>query len=226
MFGNNPKRGVVSGDGSTLFVQSMFQTLQGEGPNVGLPSVFLRLGGCNLACSFCDTEFESYQEKNIQNILEEINILAKNKLGQKVVQLVVITGGEPLRQPISPLCIRLLKEGYQVQIETNGTLMREIPGEVEIICSPKVINGKYHKLRPDILSRINALKFIVSENVPGYDAVPDIGQSNVRDIEIFVQPMDQYDEELNKRNMQYALKIALDNGYRLSLQTHKIIGIE
>lgn len=215
------------GDGSKLLVQSIFHTLQGEGPNVGVPSVFLRLGGCNLACSFCDTEFEDFKERHLDDIIAEINKLAINAKGRRTTNLVVITGGEPLRQPITPLCEMLIQDGYKVQIETNGTLMRDIPDEVEIICSPKITNGSYSKLRPDVLSRINALKFIVSKSIKGYDAIPDVGQgASDNDIEVFVQPMDQYDADKNKENIQHSLKIALDNGYRFSLQTHKIIGIE
>lgn len=215
------------GDGSKLLVQSIFHTLQGEGPNVGVPSVFLRFGGCNLACSFCDTEFEDFKERQLDDIIAEINKLAINAKGRRTTNLVVITGGEPLRQPITLLCEMLIQDGYKVQIETNGTLMRDIPDEVEIICSPKITNSSYSKLRPDVLSRINALKFIVSKSLKGYDAIPDVGQSAVDNyIEVFVQPMDQYDADKNKENIQHALKIALDNGYRFSLQTHKIIGIE
>lgn len=226
MFGNNPKRAPIEGDGNTLFVQSIFPTLQGEGPNVGAPSVFLRLGGCNLACSFCDTEFENYIERNIEDILLEINSYSVNNLGVRTKNLVVITGGEPFRQPIGKICNNLIMQGYDVQVETNGTLIQDIPDEVQIVCSPKAVGGKYYRLRPDVLSRVNAFKFVVSKSLAGYDAVPEVGQSETKDIEVFVQPMDQYDAKLNQENTQHALKIALDYGYRFSLQTHKIIGIE
>jgi organic radical activating enzyme len=58
MRGNNPIRPPEQGDGMILQVKSIFATIQGEGPNVGTPAVFIRLGGCNLACEFCDTSFE------------------------------------------------------------------------------------------------------------------------------------------------------------------------
>ena len=82
-------------------------------------------------------------------------------------------------------------------------------------------------IRPDMLARVNALKFIVSASLLGYDSVAEVGQSTIDDpIEIYVQPMDQYDEKLNEENNKHTLKLALENGYRFSLQTHKIIGIE
>jgi 7-carboxy-7-deazaguanine synthase len=219
MFGKNPKRPPETGDGSTLSVVEIFPTLQGEGPYVGQPSVFVRLGGCNLACDFCDTEFEKFEEMNLESVVERILHTAGT-----VRDLVVITGGEPLRQNIGPLCEKLLAVGLRVQIETNGTLWRPLPSEVDIICSPKVTDGNYHVLRPDLLARVNALKFIVSASEGEYHTIGDVGQST-RKIPIYVQPMDEYDPIRNKANTHYALELAQANGYRLSLQTHKILGI-
>lgn len=73
MLGQNPIRPPITGDGTQLFVQSIFPTIQGEGPAAGIPSVFIRLGGCNLACSFCDTEFESFEEMALGDILSTVN---------------------------------------------------------------------------------------------------------------------------------------------------------
>ena len=220
MFGKNPKRPPETGDGSTLKVVEIFPTLQGEGPFVGQPSVFVRLGGCNLACDFCDTEFEKFEDMTldatVSNILEH---------SAGIRDLVVITGGEPLRQNIAPLCEKLLAAGLRVQIETNGTLWRPLPKEVDIVCSPKVTDGKYHPLRPDLLERVNALKFIVSSTEGEYHNVGDVGQK-AYNIPVYVQPMDEYDPVRNQANTHYALELAQAHGYRLSLQTHKMLGIE
>lgn len=226
MFGSNPKRAPIKGDGKILQVQRMFRTLQGEGPNVGTPAIFIRLGGCNLACKFCDTEFEQFKKLRLESILLEVERLALNKYGKRSVSLVVITGGEPLRQPLALLCQQLLEAGYEVQIETNGTLFQELHDDVQIVCSPKISNGKYAKIRPDLLQRLNALKFLVSGNIIGYDAVPDVGQSAFDHIEIFVQPMDEYDDKKNQVNYNLAVDIALEKGYKISIQTHKVIGVE
>ncbi|MGC0371875.1 MAG: hypothetical protein DGJ47_000576 [Rickettsiaceae bacterium] len=225
MFGKNPKRGVEKGDGSFLQVQTIFKTLQGEGPNTGVPSIFLRLGGCNLACDFCDTEFEDYKKINTIDIIKNIQSLSINKDAKQTIFLVVITGGEPLRQEINPLCKELLSLGFKVQIETNGTLYRSLPEEVEIICSPKVSAGKYLSIRPDLLPNITALKFLISKSKVEYSNVPDLGQKNYN-IEVFVQPMDQYKEDLNIENKKLAVDIAINNGYRLSYQIHKELNIE
>ena len=224
MFGKNPIRPPVASDGSRLDVVNIFPTLQGEGPFVGYPSVFVRLGGCNLACSFCDTEFEAFHAMSLEEILAEVENKAQ-EAARRVRHLVVITGGEPFRQNIAPLCERLIAGGFDVQIETNGTLWRELPPEVHIICSPKISNGSYHPLRADLLARVNALKFIISADHPEYHAVSEVGQTAHR-IPVYVQPMDEYNDAKNAANRAHAAHLAQREGYRLSLQLHKILEIE
>lgn len=217
MHGSNPIRPPVKGDGSTLDVVEIFPTLQGEGPLVGMPAVFVRLGGCNLACGFCDTEFEDFSALSLDAILARV-------AEYPAIRLVVITGGEPLRQPIGLLCGQLLNCGYRVQIETNGTLWRELPEGVDVVCSPKASGGAYHPLRPDVLAHASALKFIVSAHDEVYRNVPDVGQAGMA-VPVYVQPMDEQDGAKNRENYAHAVALCLAHGYRLSLQTHKILGI-
>lgn len=219
MFGKNPKRPPEIGDGQRLAVVEIFPTLQGEGPFVGQPAVFVRLGGCNLACDFCDTEFENFGVMPLQTMFKTIRSHATQ--GR---DLVVITGGEPLRQNITPLCEALIEAGLRVQIETNGTLWRDLPEAVNIVCSPKVTDGRYHPLRPDLLARVDALKFIVSADAGDYHTVGEVGQAGT-DIPVYVQPMDVYDPVRNAANAAHALHLAQTQGYRLSIQMHKIWGI-
>ncbi len=219
MFGKNPKRAPIKGDGLILDVQEIFPTFQGEGIYAGMPSVFVRLGGCNLACHFCDTEFENFEEIALDRILEKID--SYSGIHKK---LVVITGGEPLRQPLTPLCDALLEKGYKVQIETNGTLFQPLDKRVDIVCSPKAGSHGYAPLRPDMLNVVSALKFIISASDPLYNHVPDIGQG--RDMLVFIQPMDEYDDQKNAANLSHCLKLAQQQNVRLSVQLHKIIGVE
>ena len=212
MKGSNPIRPPVMDDGAQLAVQEIFATLQGEGPYAGWPALFVRLGGCNLACDFCDTDFENFAQTSVANIVAKA-------AGHT---LVIITGGEPFRQNIAPLCEALIAAGAKVQIETNGTIYRELPKAVEIICSPKNTNGAYHPIRGDLIPRINAFKFLISATRSDYSDVPDVGQG---DAPIYVQPMDEVDAEKNAANRARATKLALERGYRLSLQLHKIVGI-
>lgn len=219
MFGNNPKRPPENGDGQSLMVVEIFPTLQGEGPFVGQPAVFVRLGGCNLACTFCDTQFEDFSAMPLRAVIEAVSL--HTTAGR---DLVVITGGESLRQNIAPLCEALLAAGLRVQIETNGTLWRPLPEGVSVVCSPKVTDGTYHPLRPDLLSRVDALKFIVSAEAGDYHAVGEVGQAGTA-IPVYVQPMDVYDPARNAANAAHALMLAQANGYRLSTQMHKLWGI-
>lgn len=227
MFGNNPIRPPTKGAGDILDVKHIFPTVQGEGPFAGTPAVFVRLGGCNLTCSFCDTEFEEYEAMPVADILQRVRALAVANDGYPVAtQLVVITGGEPLRQNIAPLCEALQEAGFRIQIETNGTLYRELPRGVHIICSPKNSSGNgYAPLREDMLRRADALKFIVSAHLPAYNAIADVGQS-VYGTPVYVQPMDEYDAEKNAANIRLASELAARQGAKLSLQAHKIIGVE
>lgn len=221
MFGTNLKRPPTKGDGSVLEVQHIFPTIQGEGPYVGQPAIFIRLGGCNLACSFCDTEFESFKSRSLQDILNCVDAFN----AARIYQLIVITGGEPLRQPLAKLCSALEAQGYHVQIETNGTYYQDLPDTVSIICSPKAPTGTYHAIRPDLLPKITAFKFIISEDDPGYRHVPEVGQS-VYQTPVYIQPMDEQDAKQNKKNRNYAVALCQQHGYFLSLQIHKILRIE
>jgi organic radical activating enzyme len=225
MHGKNPIRQPVLDDGSHLEVKNIFATLQGEGLYVGVPSVFIRLGGCNLACNFCDTEFENAPTIPLTDIIQKTGYLAVNNEGERVRKLVVITGGEPFRQNIVPLCKLLLDDGFAVQIETNGTLYRELPPEVDIVCSPKNTGNGYTKIRDDLLARVSALKFIISAYDEKYKNVGEVGQ-DLYDIPVYVQPMDEGDNEKNEANRQLALTLAMQYGYRMSIQTHKILNIE
>lgn len=208
-----------------LEVKRLFPTLQGEGPFAGHPAVFVRLGGCNLACSFCDTDFEDFVRVPVEDVVQQAVGLAANAEGLRARHLLVITGGEPLRQNIAPLCERLLAEGFRVQIETNGTLYRALPEGVTVICSPKNTGGGYFALREDVLKQAAALKFIISKHDAQYSDVGEVGQARYH-TPVYVQPMDEKDAARNAANVEYALELAQREGYILSLQQHKILGIE
>ncbi len=225
MFGQNPRRSAIFNDGTSLEVKSIFKTIQGEGPFVGIPAIFIRLGGCNLACNFCDTDFEEFNTLSLPEIMEKVFNFSLNFAKQRVINLVVITGGEPFRQAIELLCHNLIDLNFTVQIETNGTLYRPIPPQVYIVCSPKVVRNHYSTLREDLIRRLQAIKFLVAKNIPAYSVVPELGQ-NKYNIPVFIQPMDQNNPILNKENEKFAIDLALNYGYRLSIQTHKILGID
>ncbi|MFY9801492.1 MAG: radical SAM protein [Candidatus Acidiferrales bacterium] len=123
-----------------MVITEIFKSIQGEGTRAGLPCVFVRLTGCNLRCTWCDTAyaFHGGAKQSIDEVLDCVHALAGN--GVSRVPLVEITGGEPLLQPETPeLAGRLLAAGYTVMIETSGekfvgVLPREVIKIVDVKC--------------------------------------------------------------------------------------------
>jgi organic radical activating enzyme len=221
MFGKNKILKPEIGDGSSLKIVDIFATFQGEAIYSGYPAIFIRLGGCNLACKFCDTEFDDFAEFSLEEIIKKVNNINQNNFAK----LAVITGGEPMRQPIVKLCQKLIENGFLVQIETNGTLYQDLPKDVKIICSPKNNQLQYSQIRADLLKKISAFKFLISASDKNYNFVPEVGQSKYN-IPIYLQPMDEYNSKKNQDNQNLTIKIAQERGYRISLQMHKTLGIE
>lgn len=216
-----------------LDVQSVFHTIQGEGPFAGYPAIFVRLAGCNLQCPGCDTDYTSDRYLySLPDLLKEIE--QTNDFPDSAKPLIVITGGEPFRQNITPLCNILVYNGYKVQVETNGTLppSQGLPDEVHIVCSPKTGN-----INVAMRVRIDSLKYVVrageicKDGLPtralGNDAVPVVakppeGYEGV----IYVQPMDEKDAKLNTRNTQAAVRSSMMHGHIFQLQVHKFANLE
>ncbi len=218
-------------DGMSLDVQSIFYTIQGEGPYTGHPAVFVRLAGCNLQCPGCDTDYTS-DRKAMKPIEIASRILDLFPTGRG---LVVITGGEPFRQNITPLCRQLIYSLMcSVQVETNGTLppSHELPEAVKIVCSPKA-----GKVNAELAKRAAAYKYVLSgtsvasDGLPGlvlgHSASPHVARppSSYRGI-IYLQPMDAQDEEQNLQNQKVAVASCMEHGYVMQLQTHKILNLE
>ncbi|MBS2007316.1 MAG: 7-carboxy-7-deazaguanine synthase QueE [Cyanobacteria bacterium SZAS TMP-1] len=229
MLGDNPIRQQELGNGLKLWVQEVFYTLQGEGPFSGQPAVFVRLGGCNLACFWCDTDFESSTwQPDLYELLSKIS-----SVRPAFCDLIVITGGEPFRQNIAPLIENLLARNLRVQIETNGTLWVPLPedGRLHIVCSPKTA-----RLNEELEGRINSYKYIIAAGqIDNEDGLP-VSSTQKAGAEqriarprpgsdVYVLPLDNQDPVRNKQNMDECVNVALKHGYRLTLQTHKVVGL-
>jgi len=229
---------VRSPDG-TLDVHSIFYTIQGEGPYCGRPAIFVRLAGCNLQCPGCDTDYTSYKlgRKRMSPVilLAAVNELKDDEYPDAPKPMIVITGGEPFRQNISPVTMTFLRAGYEVQIETNGTLPvpDDFPNSATIVCSPKT--GKIHDT---VGAKAIALKYVVKaglvvprDGLPiralDHTCSPSVAKppEGFRGV-IYIQPMDEGNAMLNRRNMQAAVKSCLEHGHLLQVQAHKIAGIE
>ena len=206
-------------------IKEIYYTLQGEGAQAGRAAVFCRFAGCNLwtgreedradaVCNFCDTDFVGTDGPGggkFASVSELVDaVLTEWQGGKGSRPLIVCTGGEPLLQLDSELIERLHEWGFEIAIETNGTIA--VPSGIDWICvSPKA--------NAELIQRTgNELKLVFPQ--PG--AMPELFEQLDFD-HFFLQPMDGPERDENTRlAIDYCLK---HPNWRLSLQTHKLIGI-
>ena len=204
-------------------IKEIYFTQQGEGKNTGKDFVFVRFAGCNLwsgkekhrasaICKFCDTDFYGtdgvnggiYKTKDLVTKIKSLWVSMDSEIR------VVLTGGEPLLQVDDSLITALKKENIYIAIETNGTL--KAPKGIDWICmSPKA--------NTDIqLTEGSEIKVIYpQENLDPADF------NNMNFSNYYIQPMDSIDYEANvSKSVEFCMQ---NSNWRLSLQTHKILGI-
>ncbi len=241
MLGKNELYRIDHSSGKVLAVAEIFTTLQGEGPLTGTPAVFVRLAHCNLRCWYCDTEFDSNVEQyDIEELLRKIVELADTSRFR--TNLVVITGGEPLRQNISQLVMHLQDRHFDVQIETAGTVWhRDLESLLSLdtlVCSPKTprVNGSViwycrhwkYIVAPDDCDQNDGLPVCSTQRNESAVRAPVYRATRGT---IWVQPRFEYldngepNEVHNAENTAHAVAIAKRYGYRLSLQQHKLLNL-
>tara|TARA_B100001029_G_scaffold79714_1_gene65349 strand:+ start:681 stop:1310 length:630 start_codon:yes stop_codon:yes gene_type:complete len=207
----------------TYRIKEIYFTQQGEGKNTGRDFVFVRFSGCNLwsgkeknresaICKFCDTDFYGvnginggiYEAKELVKMIKSLWVADTSPIS------VVLTGGEPLLQLDDELVIELKKEAIYIAVETNGTL--KAPEGIDWICmSPKA--GTEIKLKAG-----SEIKVVYPQKNLEPEEFSDLDFKN-----FFIQPMDSQELEAN---VAKSIKFCMDNPkWRLSLQTHKILGI-
>ena len=211
MFGKNEIVGQKYFDnaGDKLFVTSIFYTLQGEGPYRGEPAVFVRLAKCNLACSFCDTYFDGGDWLDFSDVKLRIFDAVVNHFGGEVPTWfskkvgLVITGGEPMLQKNLGLFLEYIKDHFAwTQIESNGTIVQDIPDSTTLVVSPKCLekNGKpvkYLEPNPKMLARADCLKFVMNADPDSpYSSIPEWAKVDSR--KVFISPMNVYNREPQK----------------------------
>jgi len=208
-------------------VNNIFYSLQGEGRNTGRAAVFIRFAGCNLRCSFCDTEFESYREMSNEDILTEI--LKYENRDADCKPLIVLTGGEPTLQVDEAFVDFLHQHGYEVAMESNGT--RPAPGNLDwLTVSPKVnekleMRNEKWEMKNEKSHQPDEIKIVFGENT---DPAAIISHSSFLIPHLlYLQPCDTGDPDRNKAITQACVEyIKAHPQWRLSLQTHKLIDIE
>ena len=192
----------------TYRVNDIFYSLQGEGHNTGRAAVFVRFSGCNLKCPFCDTDFSRFENMTASEITRRMTGLAPE---QSIRPMVVLTGGEPTLQVDAALIDAIHEAGFgMVAMESNGT--NEPPANLDwLTVSPKEHIG---------VSRCDELKVL-------FDGKSESCQHGVSADFYYLQPLDCGEETENASIMRscvdYITKHPL---WRLSLQTHKLIGIK
>ncbi len=209
----------------TYSVKEIFYTLQGEGAQAGRPAVFCRFAGCNLwsgreedrvsaTCRFCDTDFVGTDGVNGGKFAAAdalaATIDAQWPADRPLRKYVVFTGGEPLLQLDAALLSAMHARGFEVAIETNGTL--PVPEGVDWVCvSPK-------QGAPLVVGRGDELKVVVPQDGQDLAAFERLDFTH-----FFLQPMDGPDKV---RNTQLAIAACKANPvWRLSIQTHKLLQI-
>ncbi|HWZ27387.1 MAG TPA: 7-carboxy-7-deazaguanine synthase [Gemmatimonadales bacterium] len=205
-------------------VKEIYYTLQGEGANTGRPAVFLRFAGCNLwtgrekdrknaVCRFCDTEFVGTDGPGGDTFADAEALAAAVTAaweGEATSKLVVCTGGEPLLQLDEPAIEALHRARFTVAVETNGT--QPVPRGLDWVCvSPKAE-------APLVVTGGDELKLVYPQEGGDPGRYDDLAFTH-----FYLQPMDGPDRE---RNTKLALAYCLAHPrWRLSLQTHKYLGI-
>ena len=205
-------------------VKEIFYTLQGEGANAGRAAVFLRFTGCNLwtglekdrenaVCKFCDTDFvgvgpDGGKFQTADELSSAVNDKwLKQNLGKK---LVVCTGGEPLLQLDEKLINTLKMRGFEVAVETNGTI--EAPDGIDWLCVSPKSGSELKQMTADELKLV----------YPQKGAEPEIYESYLTS-NFLLQPMDGIDSVMNTKS---AIEYCLSHPqWKLSVQTHKILEI-
>jgi len=241
MFGQNIIRKQTQDDGRSLQVAEIFATIQGEGPFTGRRSMFVRLTGCNLRCWFCDTKWDDENDlyRNIDDIVAEAEHRARDAFGAGDY-LVVLTGGEPMRQNIFPLIRRFQMLGLRVQIETAGTIWSEELENVRgsnftIVCSPKTPTIPEKLAR--FVSQSGYFKYVIKAGEVASDGLPMMNTQNKTGApkvlarpplgtlpqQVYLSPCDEYDGEKNKANLRTCVESAMAHGYVCGVQLHKLL---
>jgi 7-carboxy-7-deazaguanine synthase len=189
-----------------LQLAEIFYSVQGEGFYTGTPAVFVRLAGCNLACAFCDTDYAVHFFSTVGDVVGRVRAQGAS------CPMVVLTGGEPLAQTQTlSLIDALRRDGRRVHIESNGTIQTELPRDVWLTVSPK------ERLDDRMAARANEAKLIVDGRVP-LEWIERFPQTTP----MFLQP--EGNKPANVALAYDAVK-QQPGRLRLSLQTHKFIGV-
>lgn len=201
-------------------VVEIFDSFQGEGIYTGEPATFLRLGGCNLNCDFCDTEFDDYKEIDVELVKECLLNHIKNHKNK----LLVITGGEPLlhydkiKELVDLLHYQIFNEGLKIQIETNGFIRRIPIRNTTYVISPKRDIDNVFKFYKDYDDAY--FKFVI-EDFWDLRLVKSLQEKYDYKKTVWLQPEFSQTERVVRLILSKNI-----NNIRISGQLHKYMGVE
>ncbi len=218
-------------------INELFETIQGEGSFTGQPSIFLRLQGCPVGCSWCDTKhtWEINLDSEVSSDvvvnkkaetdewvnLSSADILYIIKTKDYKAKHVVITGGEPCMVDLIPLCQLLEENGYSTQIETSGTFEVITTDKCWVTVSPKVNMRGGYEILASAMRRADEIKHPIATTQHVEDLKALLIQHEITETPVYLQPISQ-----KERATKLAIDSCIENNWRLSIQVHKYIGIE
>lgn len=197
-------------------IVEIFESLQGEGANTGMPSIFIRFGKCNLACPWCDTHYNQFTRWSMSQILDKVRSFSARNI--------IITGGEPTIVPKLEILLSQLKTlGYFLAIETNG--LKPVPPQIDFIAtSPKRLYA--HKYAKRCISFAHEVRIVADENILPFC---EMIEEKICAQHYYLSPC-EVDGQMNLLETITQLgklnQRAHKPQWKLSLQTHKLIGIE
>ncbi|MEA3222147.1 MAG: 7-carboxy-7-deazaguanine synthase QueE [Thermodesulfobacteriota bacterium] len=201
-----------------MLINEIFYSLQGEGPWVGLPAIFIRLGGCvEPMCPWCDTKYalNEYTDMACSDIIKQVKTSSCINI--------IITGGEPFLQwksGLAELHDKLLELGYHLQYETSGKVPVPDLKNAAIVCSPKYIEGMWYFDRSN-LSKIDVFKFVAQEET--FEAITNfITENQIKKEQVYIMPIGATKKEQVK-NMKSVFNFCKDQGYRMTPRLHILI---
>ncbi|GLS84436.1 7-carboxy-7-deazaguanine synthase QueE [Paraferrimonas haliotis] len=218
-------------------VNEVFETIQGEGKNSGLAAIFVRLQGCEVGCSWCDTKHTWTLDPALQVSPEQVlcvdgevgrwshysseQLIDAFKAQGFQAKLVVITGGEPCQYDLTELCQALEAKGYQVQIETSGTELVKVSDGAWVTVSPKINMKGGKAVLVQALERANEIKHPIARqrHIDELDAL--LEGIDLTNKSMCLQPISQIEAAT-----ALAMKTCIERNWRLSVQMHKYLQID
>jgi len=215
-----------------LRVSEVFRSVQAEGTHTGTPAAFVRLHGCGVRCPWCDTPYTWKLPAKTVAFAELVSAPAESPVvaeaseeeiaawvATQAVGHVVLTGGEPLEQPLTPLLERLPQF---VQVETSGTILpsRDTLALIDwLTVSPKVAMPGGRKVHRDMIDLAHEIKMPVGRT-KDLVALMDLLEDARPDTPVWLQPL-----SLSRKATELCIKVAAREGWKVSLQGHKLAGL-